>query len=74
MSKLRSVDFASQGKHINKIEETDQEQISRLEQENLDLRMDIDDLQTICDYLEGRVTTLTEMYIEANNYIKKKRL
>lgn len=73
-NELRNLDFASSGKRVSEKVESDQEQIERLEQENRDLRIDIDDLQTICKYLEGRVTKLTELLYESNKYIKENRL
>lgn len=51
-----------------------QEQIRRLENENCDLRTELDDLQIICKYLKKENIELVELLYEARKYIKENRL
>lgn len=60
---------------INNSKEKDvQEQIRRLENENCDLRTELDDLQIICKYLKKENIELVELLYEARKYIKENRL
>lgn len=67
-NELRNIDIIT--KH--KKDTITQKEIEQLEQENLELRREIDDLQIICKYLKKENIELIELLYDAKKYIKEK--